>query len=191
MHLSGISDWLESLESKATQFANRTESFIVGQLVKFRDDRGRLSYNLTKLRAAAPPVNAPAALRQNYRDTLEAAEEAKGRADFVGRIADEFTNITGLGVLPAVVAGVSVPVLLAAIAALAIIITNVSSAVTRYLGAKQIYDAAGAQGKDPTAALQSYYARSQSTGFFGDAAQLVWPVAIVAGAYLLLGNKRR
>jgi hypothetical protein len=41
------------------------------------------------------------------------------------------------------VAGVPVAVLLAAIAGLAIIVTNVSGQVTKYLGARQIYDANG------------------------------------------------
>ncbi|MGE0294708.1 MAG: hypothetical protein AB7P97_20345 [Hyphomonadaceae bacterium] len=191
MQLSGISEWLDELQDRAASFANKSQSYIINSLVRFRDDRGRLNFQLSKLRAAAPPVNAPQALRDQYNATLAELTEAKSRADFVGSIADQFTAITGLGALPLVVAGIPVAVLLAAIAALAIIVTNVSGQVTKYLGAKQIYDSSVAQGKDPTGALQSYYARQASTGFFGDVSQLVWPLAIVAGAYLFLGDKRR
>lgn len=191
MQLSGISDWLNSLQAKAVEFANKSEAYVVNALVRLRDDRGRINFQLSRLTKAAPPANAPQALRDQYAATLAALQEAKARADFLGPIADQFTAITGLGALPAVVAGIPVAVLLAAIAGLAIIVTNVSGQVTKYLGAKQIYDAAVTAGRDPTATLQSYYARQASTGFFGDAAQLVWPLAIVAGAYLFLGGRRR
>lgn len=191
MQLSGVSEWISSLTDKATQFANKSQAYIINALVKFRDDRGRINFQLRKLRENPPAANAPKVLRDQYAAALAEAQEAKSRADFIGPIADEFTAITGLGALPVLVAGIPVAVLLAAIAAVAIIVTNVSAQVTKYLGAKQLYDSAVSQGTDPTAALQSYYARQQSGGFFGDASQLVWPLAIVAGAYLFLGNKRR
>jgi hypothetical protein len=191
MQLSGISEWLDSLQAKAVEFANKSEAYVINALVRFRDDRGRINFQLAKLRAAAPPVNAPQALRDQYNATLAQLQEAKSRADFLGPIADQFTAITGLGALPAVIAGIPVAVLLAAIAGLAIVVTNVSGQVTKYLGARQIYDASVAQGKDPAAALQSYYARQASTGFFGDLSQLIWPVAIVGGMFLLLDRKRR
>jgi hypothetical protein len=58
------------------------------------------------------------------------------------------------------------------------------------MGAKQVGEAAARAGKDSGNAITDYYAKNVSSGFFGDAASLVWPVAIVAGAFLLLKGKR-
>ncbi len=189
MQLQGLQEWISSLENSAAQFVGKTESYIIGKLVAFRDKRGELSYNLRKLTANPPPANAPAALKADYAATLAAAQDAKSKADWLGPIADQFTAITGLGALPAIIAGIPVAVLIAGAVALTVIITNVSGMIGRYLGARQIVASAAAQNKDATGALQSYYA-SASTGFFGDASQLVWPLAIVAGAYVFLSRKK-
>lgn len=191
MQLSGIETWVASLQSKAAAFYNRTENQVIAALVDFRDKRGQLNFQLTKLKKNAPAFDAPAALKADYTATLALANDAKAKADWIGRIADEFTNITGLGLLPAVIAGATIPVLLAGAAAVVAIIYTVTNAVSKYVGAKQIADAAKASGGNPQTALERFYASQKGTGIIGDTAQLIWPVAIAGVAYLMLTGKRR
>jgi len=189
MQLAGLTEWIAGLEASAARFANQTEGQITSALANFRDKRGELNYQLRKLQSNPPPAGAPQTILNDYRTLLASALETKGRADWLGTVADTFTNITGLGILPALVAGVPVAVMLAGVAALVIIISQITTATGRYMGARQIAAQAISEGKDATGALTTYYARNASTGLFGDAAQLVWPAAIVLGAFLLLGKR--
>jgi hypothetical protein len=188
--MNEVSEWLASLESAAAGYANKTANYITGKLVAFRDARGALDWNYRKLKLNPPAITAPAQLKTIYAATLASAESARDKAAWVGKIADQFTAITGLGALPALIAGVPVALLIAAAVAVTIIISNVTQAVARYMGAKLVGEAAERAGKDSGAAITDYYAKNIATGFFGDAASLIWPVAIVAGAYLLLKGKR-
>lgn len=190
MQVGDVTSWLAMLESRAGEFANKTESYIINSLVRFRDKRGELNFQYNKLRANPPAASAPASLRTHYQATLAMANDAREKAAWLGRLADTFTNVTGLGALPALIAGVPIAVMLAAAAALTIVISNVTAAISKYLGAKQIAAAAEAGGRNPQTALEQYYAQQKGGGFFGDAAQLVWPIAIAGGAFLLLSNKR-
>ena len=194
MHLGSLPTWITELQNRAGEFANKTESYIVGALVKFRDKRGELRYYLARLKANPPPSNAPASLKADYNATLTAANDANTKAEWLGKIADTFTNITGLGVLPAVIAGVPLAVMLAAVASLVYIITNITKSVSRYMAARLVVTTAAAQGKDATNALENFYDSNPEGGggLFGDAAKLVWPIAIVGGIVLYMqAGKRR
>jgi len=191
MQLGSLSSFIADAQAAAAKFVNRTEGYVINALSSFRDKRGQLNFNIAKLKKNAPLTNAPELVKAEYRIALAEAEDAKQKADWVGRIADEFTNITGLGVLPALIAGVPIAVMLAAVAGAVYLIANVNGHVSRYLNAKAIAEAANAQGKDGAAAAASYL-KSAGTGggLFGDASQLVWPIALAGVAYLLIADKR-
>jgi len=194
MNVSGLADlesWLDEIQSRAGEYVNKTQLYVINTLVRFRDKRGELNFQYNKLRANPPPANAPASLRANYQATLAMANDAREKAAWLGKLTDTFTNVTGLGALPALIAGVPIAVMLAAAVALTILITNITAAISKYLGAKQIAEAATAGGRDPQSALETYYAQQKGGGFFGDVSQLVWPLALAGGAFLLLSNKRR
>lgn len=179
------------MTARASQYAGRAESYVINALVQFRDKRGALNYNVNKLKANMPRTDAPQALKDQYARTLALAQDAKVKADWLGALADQFTAITGLGALPALIAGVPVAVLLAAAAALTIIISKVVSEVSRYVGAAQAVEIARSAGRDPVAAFNAYNASAGSGGLFGDAAKLVWPLVIAGGIYLLISDKRK
>lgn len=191
MRLGDVTSWLSSLESAAQSFVNATENKIISIIVAFRDKRGLLNFNLAKLQNNPPDVNAPQAVKDDYAATLAAAQDAKQKADWLGGVVDTFTNITGLGAIPAAVAGIPVALMLAAAVALTVTIAQVVSAISRYLAAKQIGEATAAQGGDAASAVASYYNRTAaSSTIFGDLSSAIWPAAIVFGAYLLLSRKR-
>lgn len=191
MQLGSLQSFIAEAQANASAFLNKPSDWISTQLSAFRDKRGQLRFNLDKLRRNAPLTNAPQALKNQYAATLAQVQDATAKAEWVGRIADEFTNVTGLGVLPAIIAGIPVAVMLAAIAGLTVIIYNAVNQVGRYVGASQAVATATAAGRDPLAALNQYNATAGSGGLFGDASKLVWPIAIAGVAYLLLTQKRR
>jgi hypothetical protein len=191
MHLGSLTSWLAELENRAGEFANKTEAYIVNTLVKFRDKRGELNFQINKLRSNPPLAGSPAILTAQYSAALQQATDAKTKADWVGKIADAFTNVTGLGAIQ-VIAGVPVAVLVAAAVSATYIITQVTKSVTTYMNARQIGETAMREGKDATGAVARYLeGAAQSGGLFGDAAKLVWPIAIVGGIVLYMNSKGR
>lgn len=193
MQLGDFSSWLADIQRQAGAFVGKAESYIISAVSNFRDKRGQLNFQLTKLRANPPLTSAPDSLRQEYREALAAAEDTKTKADWLGKLADTFTNITGLGAVPALIAGVPVAVMLAGIAALTVTIVKISQSVSHYMAARQVVETAMREGKDASSALDRYNRANPqgSGGIFGDASKLVWPVAISLGLYLLISNKRR
>lgn len=190
MHLGSLSSFIADAQAAASNFINKSENYIISALSNFRDKRGQLRFQIAKLQKNAPRTDAPESLKMQYSAALAAAQDANAKAEWVGRIADEFTNVTGLGVLPAVIAGVPVAVMLAAIAGLTVVIYNAVNQVSRYIGASQAVSAAQAAGRDPVAALAQYNATAGSGGLFGDAAKLIWPLVLAGGVYLLIADKR-
>lgn len=191
MNLGSLSSFIAQAQAAASGFLNRSEAYIASTLSSFRDRRGQLRYNISKLKANAPRTDAPQALKDDYSRTLAAANDANTKAEWVGKIADEFTNITGLGILPAAIAGVPVAVMLAGIAAAATVIYKAVSEIARYVGAAQAVETARAAGRDTVAALNQYNATAGAGGIFGDASKLIWPIALAGVAYLLIADSRR
>lgn len=185
MNLGSLGSWISDLQAAAGAYAGKAESYIINSLVNFRDKRGALNFQIVKLKKNAPRTDAPESVKAAYVETLAAATDAKTKADWLGRIADQFTNVTGLGVLPAVIAGVPVAVMLAGIVAVTAIIYNVTNQITRYVTANTIAERDG-----PTAA-QRYLDSSKGGGLFGDISSLIWPIAIAGVAYLVITDKRR
>lgn len=190
VNLGSLSSWIADMERQAGGYVGKAESYIINSLVQFRDKRGALNFAISKLKKNAPLTSAPENVKAAYVMALAQANDAKLKADWLGRIADEFTNITGLGVLPALIAGVPVAVMLAAVASLVYLISKAVSEISRYVNAKTIAETAGG-GAAGAAAAQRYLDSSQGGGLFGDASQLVWPIAIAGVAYLLITGKRR
>jgi hypothetical protein len=190
MQLGSLESFIAQAKASAGQFVNATEAYVSTQISNFRDKRGQLNYALTKLKANIPRTDAPQSLKDQYAQNLAAAQDAKEKADWLGAVADQFTAITGLGILP-VVAGLSGAALLAAIAIIGATIYSVTQAVSNYVSRAQAVDAAIKAGRDPLAALQQTAATQARGGIFGDLSQLIWPVAIIGVLYLLYDNRKR
>ena len=191
MQLGSIDSLLSQAQAAASGFVNKTENYISTQLSLFRDKRGQLRYSISKLKAHAPKTTAPQALKDDYARTLAAATDASEKAEWIGKIADQFTAITGLGVLPAIVAGLPIAVLIAAVVIAGGVIYTAVKEISLYVGRAQTVEAAQAAGRDPLTALQQYNATAASGGIFGDASKLIWPIAIVGGLYLIYENSRK
>lgn len=190
MQLGSLDSFIAEAKRRASEFLDKSEAYIATQISLFRDRRGQLNFALNKLKANAPKTNAPQALKDEYAATYAKAMDAKEKADWLGKIADQFTAITGLGVLP-VIAGLSGAGLLAAIAIIGATVYSVTQAVSNYAANAQAVNAALASGRDPLAALQQSRAQAARGGIFGDLSTLVWPVAIVGGLYLIYENSRK
>lgn len=191
MNLGSLSSFIAQAQAAASGFLNKSEAYIATTLSTFRDKRGQLRFQISKLKANAPRTDAPQSLKDDYARTLNAANDASAKAEWVGKIADQFTNVTGLGVLPVAIAGVPVAVMLAGIALSAAVIYKAVSEIARYLGAAQAVETARAAGRDPVAALNQYNATAGAGGIFGDASRLIWPIALAGVAYFLITDKRR
>lgn len=191
MQLGSLTSWILELERQAGAFVGRTENYVINQLVSFRDKRGELNFQISKLKKNAPLTTAPENVKAEYVTALAEAEAAKQKVEWLGKIADQFTAITGLGALPVLIAGIPVAVMLAGIVSLTYIINSAVNHVSRYINAKSIAEAENARGGNGAQAAANYL-KSAGTGggLFGDISTLIWPLAITAGLYLLISDTR-
>lgn len=178
MMLGGISEWIGDMYDDALDAAQWVGNQVTSKLAQWRADVARFNQALNDLQAT-PAADADGNATRSA--LLARGQDIKSKVDWVqSTLADVsgFFGLSGLGVLPLIVPAVIV----AAIAAVTILIYKWTEEVTSYLKEERLVKS----GVPRTQAQAS----TKAGGIFGDAAQLVWPVALLGGAYLFFNSRK-
>jgi hypothetical protein len=190
MLLSGISEWVSSIANGVTGALQWIGDEATAGLKKWNQTYTTFKSQLAELQKASATTTAANATRNSL---LARAQDISEKAEWV---EDQVRTITGwfglsgtdrqLGILPVIVPAV----VIAAIAAVTILIYKWSDDVSSYLREQRATQAGIASGMTPAQATElAQRTNPKSAGIFGDLGGLVWPVALVLGALLLMQGK--
>ena len=177
-----LSSWIASLESAARNVSEWSGAAFWKGVNEWRTTYGGIIDARRRLRENPPGANSDPVVKSEYNDLMNRADSLYAKASWINGEIEKITPpvSTGVGALPVIPA-----VIVAGIAAVTYLAKTLIDEISRYVRERQYVAAAARQGKSELQAMAEFQRNNPpGGGLFGDASQLVWPVAIVGAIYL-------